>query len=155
MTSLAIDNLELRDGTDLPSVLFDTNVVLDVILERKPYAIDSAKAVARMFCLHPRAFISASAVTDLHFILSRHLKEQSLVYDALDNVFKLFAIADVSAINIYNAHAARPKDFENAVVGSIAASNGFSYVVTRNTKDFEKLPVTAITPTEFLTISLR
>jgi predicted nucleic acid-binding protein len=148
------NEVEVQMGTDLPCVLFDTNVVLDLLFEREPYLQDSAKAVARMFCLQPRAFVSASAITDLYYVLSRNLKNQEQVYEALEKVFKLFAIADVTAMNIYSAYAIKPKDFEDAVAGAVAASQGFKYVITRNTKDFEQLPVTAITPTEFLAVEL-
>jgi hypothetical protein len=42
------------------------------------------------------------------------------------------------------------KDFEDAVVASVAEATGSEYIVTRNVPDFAGSPVTAITPTEFL-----
>jgi hypothetical protein len=42
------------------------------------------------------------------------------------------------------------KDFEDALVASVAEVTGSDYIVTRNVPDFAGSPVPAMTPTEFL-----
>ena len=41
-------------------------------------------------------------------------------------------------------------DFEDAVIAATALREGASYIITRNTIDFVKSPVPAMTPADFL-----
>jgi predicted nucleic acid-binding protein len=41
-------------------------------------------------------------------------------------------------------------DFEDAIIAAIAMREKTDYIITRNTKDFSKSPVPAITPDTFL-----
>ena len=142
--------LELNTNPDLPKVLFDTNVILDILLAREPYAICSRKVVACMYTLDAKSFVAASAITDLYYLLRKQLGNPASARDALEEVLRLFEVADTTGIDIHNAHAVKNADFEDAVVAAVAARMGLQYLITRNTKDFKDLPVRAVTPSEFL-----
>ena len=45
--------------------------------------------------------------------------------------------------------------FEDAVVAATAARENLDYLITRNTDDFDKSPVPAITPADFLKIMVK
>ena len=42
------------------------------------------------------------------------------------------------------------KDFEDAVVASLALDAGCKAIITRNTGDFQKSPIPSMTPDDFL-----
>jgi len=52
--------------------------------------------------------------------------------------------------DIYNAAELGFNDFEDAVIAAIAVREQSAYIITRDTKDFSKSPVPAITPDAFL-----
>ena len=107
-----------------------------------------------MVSLQQVSFISANSITDLFYILRKNLGSAQAAHDALDNILGLFEIADIDALDIYGAHSLGCKvpDFEDAVIAYAAARLRLKYVITRNTNDFKKLPVRAITPHEFLKV---
>ena len=49
-------------------LLFDTNVVLDVLLNRAPYCESAAKAAVLSEKGYVNGYVSASAVTDIYYI---------------------------------------------------------------------------------------
>ena len=62
-------------GHALISVLVDTNVVLDVLLDRQPRATHSTALVAYIEAGRMRGFLSAHSVTTIHYLLRRELGE--------------------------------------------------------------------------------
>jgi len=52
--------------------------------------------------------------------------------------------------NFQRARLLPLKDFEDALVASVAEATGSGSIVTRNVPDFAGSPVPAVTPTEFL-----
>jgi nucleoside phosphorylase len=61
-----------------------------------------------------------------------------------------FIIHSSDKTNFQRARQLQLKDFEDAVVASVAEASGSDYIVTRNVPDFAGSPVPAMTPTEFL-----
>jgi hypothetical protein len=61
-----------------------------------------------------------------------------------------FIIHSSDKANFQRARQLQLKDFEDAVVASVAEATGSDYIVTRNMPDFAGSPVPAMTPTEFL-----
>lgn len=59
-------------------------------------------------------------------------------------------VADVMALDIQTALSDSIPDFEDAVVHAVAARNKADYIMTRNTKDFARTTVPAITPQDFI-----
>ena len=60
---------------------------------------------------------------------------------------------DVLESDIQAALTSPLSDFEDAVVDTIAARTGASYILTRNVKDYSNSNVPAITPREFLDLA--
>ncbi len=52
-------------------VLFDVNVVLDVLLDRKPHADASAAAWAAVETGTAEGFLAAHAVTTIHYLIRK------------------------------------------------------------------------------------
>ena len=146
----AVFTWKIHDGADLPHVLFDTNVVLDLFLKREPFLSESAAAIGAMVSLKPRSFIATSTVTDLHYVLRKALGSDTAAHDAIEEVLNLFDLADTIAFDIYSAHESKAPDFEDSVIASITSRMMLDYLVTRNVKDYKLLPVHAVTPHEFL-----
>ena len=130
-------------------VIVDTNVVLDVLLDREPF-VEAAVAV---FCLVEEsridAFLCATTITTIDYLLSQSLPA-SKARDALHRLISLFEIATVNRLVIERALGSKINDFEDAVLDEAGQMAGVDSVVTRNTKDFARSALKIFDPNEFL-----
>jgi predicted nucleic acid-binding protein len=131
------------------SVIVDTNVVLDVLLEREPFV----SAAVDLFCLVENsridAFLCATTITTMDYLLTRSLPA-SRARDALWRLIGLFSIAAVDRKVIEGALRSGIDDFEDAVLAEAGRMAGADCVVTRNAKDFAGSPLKVFDPNEFL-----
>lgn len=135
-------------------IMIDTNVVLDVLLEREPFFEDSYEVIRLSALERVEGYVSSSAATDIYYLLRRELKDRQAAKDALEKVLQLVNIADALGEDVYAAIASNMADFEDALVAAVAERCRMDYIVTRNTKDFRESPVKALTPREFLDLKI-
>ena len=132
-------------------ILIDSNVILDYMLERKPF-FEMAEKVLNLAEKEDDVieFVSASAITDINYIAYRNLKNQDVVYTLIRKVLKIVKVSPVTDKEITNALNLEWKDFEDAVQYSVALSNGIDAIITRNMKGFSQAEVKIYTPEEFI-----
>ena len=130
-------------------VLFDTNVVLDVLLERKPF-VDAA---AELFGLAEQSRIEgllcATTITTIDYLLTQSLPRPA-AHQALHKLMALFEIAPVNRAVLEEALKSKIPDFEDAVLDQAGRLAGAEVVVTRNQKDFRHAALKVLGPDEFL-----
>lgn len=131
-------------------ILIDTNVILDILQKRKPFFSDSYQALRKAIEANVECLISASAATDIFYILRKSLQSAQKAKDGLEQLSHIATFADVKGADIHTALISPMPDFEDAVVDAVALQNGADYILTRNIKDFSGSTILAITPTEFL-----
>lgn len=130
-------------------VLIDTNVILDVLMQRPDYELSSR--IIRLSGIGKiRGYISASAVTDVYYILNRNLKDRVKTVNSIKTILGLIEVADATSDDIRKALDSGWKDFEDCVQYQVAAHHHASYVITRNVKDYEGSNPKPVTPEEFL-----
>ena len=130
-------------------LLIDTNVILDVFMRREPFFADSYRAIRTAAEQGYECLLSASAATDIFYILRKHLKSPEEAKARLRDLAKLAQFTDVQPADIDTALTAEMPDFEDAVVNAIAVRVGADYILTRNTKDFSGAKAHAIAPVDF------
>ena len=131
-------------------ILIDTNVILDVLLNRGAF-YHTSRAI---FELAERkqiiGCINASVFTDIFYIISKEFKNIESVYKAIKIITALFSIVPVSETTITSAIALHWKDFEDAVQCMAAKENDIAYIITRDKAGYENSTVPCMTPTEFI-----
>ena len=120
------------------SLLIDTNVALDFILEREPFFETSRKVIDLPNEHDVTEFVSATTVTDIYYITYRHLKDRETVMALLRKFLRIVKVANVTHKEIYMAMNLYWKDFEDSVQYSVAKSNNFDGIVTRNMEGFDE-----------------
>ena len=100
-------------------IMVDTNVVLDVLLNRTAHVNESA-AVLKAASDDIQEFISASAITDIYYIAQKELKKSSLTKQLLRNLLQIVHVSSVSEVDIWAALDSGWEDFEDAVQNSVA-----------------------------------
>lgn len=133
-------------------VMIDTNIVLDVLLQREPFFQASYEVMKRSAQDEIEGFVSASAATDIFYLLRRELKDRQKAKDILETLFQLIGFADALGEDVYAAIASNMVDFEDALVAAVAARCQMNYIITRDTRDFTDSPVKALSPDEFLSL---
>jgi len=130
-------------------LIVDTNVVLDVLLARKPFV----EPAARLFALIERSKIEASVcattLTTVHYLLTQSLSREE-GRRALQGLLELFEIAPVNRPVLEGAFQSKIADFEDAVLEQAGRLVGAEAIITRNTKDFRKSSIKALDPVELL-----
>lgn len=130
-------------------ILVDTNVVLDIVLERQPFFAQSAQVLKTALQANIQLYITATTVTDLYYIV-RKAKDKAL---ALNFIKELLDFVDVTAVDksvILQALQVDMNDFEDAIQASSAKNADIDIIVTRNEADFINSNLIIHTPETFL-----
>ena len=130
-------------------VLFDTNVILDVLLSRAPHAapaIDLLDLVARK---ELDALLGATSVTTIYY-LAEKAAGTAQARRHVSDLLSLFEIAAVTRPVLAEAMALQFTDYEDAVLHEAARQAGATGIVTRNSKDFSGSKLSLYKPAELL-----
>ena len=126
-------------------VLFDTNVLLDVLAAREPHYAASVAALDLVGQNKVEGLVSAHAVTTLAYLLGRevgHVRSREL----LSTLLSKMRVAAVTDSIIRTALTSRVNDFEDAVCDAAACEAGVNVIVTRNVGDFADATTLAVLP---------
>nr|WP_198137939.1 PIN domain-containing protein [Verminephrobacter eiseniae] len=130
-------------------MLFDTNVVLDVLLDREPHVHASAQAMALVERGEVRGFLCATTVTTLFYLASRALDARR-ARGQIEALLRLFDVAPVTRLVLTDALGIGFADYEDAVLHEAARHAGVLCIVTRNVRDFSAATLPVLAPDEFL-----
>ncbi|SPD75301.1 Toxin-antitoxin system, toxin component, PIN family [uncultured Desulfobacterium sp.] len=131
--------------------LFDTNVILDVFLDREPFSSDAAILLSKVERSEIIGFICATTVTTIHYLTTKALGPQA-ASKHIQSLLSLFVIAPVNRVILENAAASKFPDFEDAVLYEAACHAGAKYIVTRNIDDFKNSKLPVFEPKEFINV---
>jgi len=132
-------------------VLFDLNILLDVLQARPQFYDLSARLLADAETGKIQGWLAAHSVTTLFYLISKgHSPDQAQV--TLTSLLQFLQIAPVNQNVIEQALNLPYRDFEDAVQMSAALQIHADYLVTRNEKDFQPAPLPVVQPAELLAI---
>ncbi len=125
-------------------MLFDTNIVLDVLLDREPFATIGAHLFAHVERGIMPGYICATTVTTVHYLTQKALGAEQ-ARQKIRNLVRLFEVAPVNRAILEAALGSRLADFEDAVLHEAALHVGAQGIVTRDPAGFKgaHLPVYA------------
>lgn len=130
-------------------VLIDTNIILDVLCNRKEFVEASAKVFKLCEIKKITGYISALSLPNIVYIMRKELNAEK-VREILEKLSLIFEIADLKADDLKRASALDFKDYEDAIQSAQASRIKANYIITRNIKDYGKSKVTAIKPSELI-----
>ena len=124
------------------NVLFDTNVVLDALLDREPWAEAAAALFDRVESGGLIGHLGATTVTTIHYIARRNVgtgAAGAMIRDLL----RLFEVAPVNRAVLESALALDFDYFEDAVLHEAGRFPGTRAITTRDPSGFSAatLPV--------------
>lgn len=128
-------------------ILFDTNVVLDVLLNREPYAPDGIKLFTAVENKIIQGFLCATTITTIDYLCTKAIGRKP-AKQAISALLELFSIAEVNRKTLVAAIESDFSDFEDAVLYQAGVYVGVDGFVTRNIKDFALAERSIYTPSE-------
>lgn len=132
-------------------ILFDTNVILDLLLDRKPFAENAQDLFVKVESGKIDGFIGATTVTTLDYLLTKSLSTKE-AKGVIKKLLKLFEIAPVNRLVLEDAIDSNFLDFEDAVLHTAALHCGVQAIVTRDEKGFSKAQLAIYSPKDLLDV---
>ena len=133
-----------------PDVFLDTNVVLDHLMDRQPFAEYAHRIFALAEMGELRLHLSALSFCNLYYLLRKPLGHHPAMA-LLVQLRQLTRVTLIGEREISAALASPGKDFEDAVQYESARSDEcIGVIVTRNRGDFPESELPILTPDEFL-----
>lgn len=129
--------------------LFDTNVLLDVFLQRDPFYKASAQLVGFAEKGEIEGWICGTTVTTIHYLLAKTLSGNKAA-NHLKGLLKIFHVSSVNRVVLEDALTGNFKDFEDGVLYQSAIHAGLNVILTRNQKDFQESKLPVYSPEEYL-----
>ena len=129
--------------------MLDTNVVLDVLLDRKTFVDDSAAILDLVERGAINGLLCATTITTLAYLAGKTVGKQQATKQ-IRQLLSLFEVAPVTRAVLDRALASKAPDFEDAVLAEAALQAGAQAIITRNPRDFAHSPVRAHTPGQWL-----
>ena len=130
-------------------ILLDTNIVLDVLADRAPFAEEAATIFKLCETRQVEGVIYALTIPHLVYVMRKEL-ERDQISGVLQKLTAIFEVADMRAEDLRKAAALPIPDFEDALQSVCAQRIKADYIVTRNIKDFLQSKVMAVKPSELL-----
>ncbi|MCL1909363.1 MAG: PIN domain-containing protein [Kiritimatiellaeota bacterium] len=131
-------------------ILFDTNVILDIIEKRDEFAEASFRLFQMCEDGFVEGFVSTQSVADIFYILRKNYpatKRKELLRD----VCAVLDVVDVVKLHVLSALSDDGfPDLEDGIISKCAEDNGINHIITRNKQDFAASRIPVATPREFL-----
>ena len=131
-------------------ILIDTNIVLDVMLKRKPFYSLSLEILSLAKRDDIEEYVSASAITDIYYLAYRQLRDKGIVKKLMKELLTVVSVASVSGQEIENALSLEWNDFEDSVQYSVAFLQEMEGIVTRNPDDYKEAKIKVWKPEDLL-----
>lgn len=92
-----------------------------------------------------QGFLTAHAVTTIHYLLRQRLKEPH-AKQAVPSLLSIFRVAPVNERVLADALLSNPPDYEDAVTAAAAFHAGCDFIATRDPRGFRGSTVKVMTP---------
>lgn len=131
-------------------ILFDTNIILDVLLNRSPYATAAIKLLAAVENKELDGVLCATTITTIDYLVTK-ATDKDTSRKGISCLLDMFTISSVQQSTLKKALESEFSDFEDAVLFYSGVECGINALVTRNGVDFKAATVPVYTPIELLT----
>ena len=130
-------------------ILLDTDVLIDVALDRRPHSPPAAELLDRIEHGAETAFVAWHSVSNLYYLVTPALGGVS-ARDFIVELIRFVAVAATGADAIRYAAGLPMDDFEDAMQVAAARACGARHIVTRNIRDYQRSPIPAVHPQQAL-----
>lgn len=131
-------------------VFIDTNVVLDLLAQRKPFYEDAAVLFSLIHQGVLEGCVAAISFSTTAYVMRK--LDVDVVKNMLSQFATLVTVLPIGSNNVREAVSANSafNDIEDAMQYSVAKNGGCDVIVTRNVKDFVHSDIPVFSTDDFL-----
>jgi predicted nucleic acid-binding protein len=130
-------------------ILIDTNIVLDLILEREPFVESAIALFEQIERGNLEGYIAATTITNIFYII-RKAEGGEVAFAAIHRLLTGLRFCAVDRPTVETALSLGLKDFEDSIQLACATLDRLDAIVTRDRKDFIGSNLPIYSPTELL-----
>ena len=130
-------------------IFVDTNILLDVLLEREGFYNDALKIWAMAESGDVEAYIAAISVNNVHYVI-RRLKSETTAMIAVRIILRIFKVVPVDAEILSRASDFHDKDYEDDIQQQCALKANCVQIFTRNPTHYDSSLIAVLPPTAFM-----
>ncbi|WP_036481231.1 PIN domain-containing protein [Myxosarcina sp. GI1] len=131
-------------------VLIDTNIVLDFLLQRKPFLQDAELLFEVVSTGQIIGYVTATTLTDIFYIARKHSGSTEVARQAISEILTVMTICSVDRAVLESTFNSGFDDFEDAVQIFSAVAQNLDAIVTRDNKGFVSSPISVLSIQELL-----
>ena len=129
--------------------LLDTNVILDVLLDRTPWSTDAVVLWQAKLDGQFAAYVTATSLTDIFYITRRYAGSEK-AWQAVHSCLDQLSVIPVGIDELRLATTLNGNDFEDNLQIACAISRRLDSIVTRNLAGFPRNNIPILTPQQML-----
>ena len=130
-------------------MLIDSDVLIDLALDRLPFADTAEELLDRIQHGVESANIAWHSVSNLYYITTPAIGRDN-ARDFILDLIRFVPVAATGTEAVRYAAGLPMTDFEDAMQVAAARACGATRIVTRNVSDYVRSPIPAVTPQEAL-----
>lgn len=132
-------------------LLLDTDIVLDLLMDRMPFADAAAELFSKVEDGSATGYLCGTTITTVYYLAAKVVGTPK-AQEEIKKLLSLFEVAPVNRHVLQSALAAGFADFEDAVIHEAARHVGAEAIVTRNQKDFKKSKIPVYSAEEMVKV---
>jgi predicted nucleic acid-binding protein len=138
----------------MKNVLIDSDILIDFLQNRKDFAKEAEIIFTAISRDKLKGFVTSVILSNAYYILNK-TNESQLLRNALLELLDFLDVIPISKNNFIKALTSDIKDFEDSLqIYAAMEVKIIDIIITRNTKDYKKSSIQALTPSEFISLHL-
>ena len=130
-------------------VLLDTDTLIDVAMDRAPFAVPASNLLDALEQRPGSAFVAWHTLSNFYYLVVP-ARRRKRARDFLLDLARFTKVAPTTAESLRYAARLPVPDFEDALRVAAAAACKADLIATRNIRDYAKSPIRAATPSAVL-----
>ncbi len=129
-------------------IFLDTNILLDVLLERDEFYYDALKIWAACEKGLVEGYISAITLNNVYYVI-RRLKSETAAMVCVRILLRIFKVVSVDADILSLAADLHNRDYEDDIQLQCALKSGCTRLFTRDPTHFDGTQIAVVPPSSF------
>ena len=130
-------------------ILLDTDVLIDVALDRPPHAQAAGELLTLLESRPRMAFVAWHTLSNFYYLVSP-TRGKDDARQFLSDLTRFVSVAPIDTDTFHFATTLPLSDFEDALQVAAAWACGATHIATRNVKDFRLSPIPAQRPADLI-----
>ncbi len=134
----------------MDSVLIDSDVILDFLFDREPFAEFASEIITLCDKKKILGYTTPVIISNVYYLLNRVSKHE-VVVQKIKELLQIIDIISIDKPTIIEALNSKFKDFEDGIQNYAAENtNSITIILTRNIKDYQHSKLGVFSPEMYL-----